>query len=88
MRIGIWFFQSIAIPPRMITERLYWFRNEGFAVCITYADRREDASFHESVLDAVEDYHSSVLAHSGLGLRFCPFASMANRWKCWRALSR
>ena len=32
-----------------------------FAVCITYADRREDASFHESVLDAVEDYHSSVL---------------------------
>ena len=32
-----------------------------FAVCITHPDRDEDISFHESVLDAVEDYHSSVL---------------------------
>ena len=31
-----------------------------FAVCITYSDQREE-TLHESVLDAVEDYHSSVL---------------------------
>jgi len=32
-----------------------------FAVRITHPDRDEEISFHESVLDAVEDYHSSVL---------------------------
>ena len=32
-----------------------------FAVCVTHSDQREETSFHESVLDAVEDYHSSVL---------------------------
>ena len=32
-----------------------------FAVRITHPDCDEDISFHESVLDAVEDYHSSVL---------------------------
>ena len=32
-----------------------------FAVCVTHPDQREEISFHESVLDAVEDYHSSVL---------------------------
>ena len=32
-----------------------------FAVCVTHSDQREETSFHESVLDAGEDYHSSVL---------------------------
>ena len=32
-----------------------------FAVRVMHPDRDEDISFQESVLDAVEDYHSSVL---------------------------
>ena len=32
-----------------------------FAVSVLHPDRNEEISFHESVLDAVEDYHSSVL---------------------------
>ena len=32
-----------------------------FAVCVTHPDQDAETSFHESVLDAVEDYHSSVL---------------------------
>ena len=32
-----------------------------FAVCVTHPNREEEVSFYESVLDAVEDYHSSVL---------------------------
>ena len=61
-----------------------------FAVCVTHSDQREETSFHESVLDAVEDYHSSVLksALQGWDCVVLSFASTANRWKCWRASSR
>jgi len=39
-----------------------------FAVCVTHADQEAETSFHESVLDAVEDYHSSVLKSALQGL--------------------
>ena len=60
-----------------------------FAVRITHPDRDEDISFHESVLDAVEDYHSSVLKSACRAGTALPYrsASMDNPLKCWRASS-